>query len=134
MLSRPRQSVLRRIYAVENIVVAAGHATNVPVTLALSSLRQTSGDWAVEPRSLGIGILAARTLMRDEGRRSAVQVINVGESDFVLRQEEYVGEDEQIASIDGEETTTKQPEDEEAHSKKAAVSAVRLAEESDQEK
>ena len=77
-------------------VVLAGHATNVPVTLALSSLRQTSGDWAVESRSLGIGILAARTLMRAEGRWSAVQVINVGESDFVLCQGEYVGEAEEV--------------------------------------
>ena len=71
LISRLCPSVLRRIYAVENTVVPAGHAVNVPVTLALSSLRQTSGDWAVEPRSLGIGIFAARTLMRDEGRRSA---------------------------------------------------------------
>ena len=133
LIIRPRQSVLRRIYAVEN-TVPAGHATNVPVTVALSSLRQTSGDWAVEPRSLGIGILAAPTLMRDEGRRSAVQMINVGESDFILRQGEYVGEAEQVATIDGEETTTKQPEDEETLSEEAAVSAVRFAEESDPEK
>ena len=72
--------------------------------------------------------------MRDERRRLAVQVINVGESDFVLRQGEYVGEAEQVATIDGEETTTKQPEDEETFSKEAAVSAVRLSEESDPEK
>ena len=74
----------RRIYAVESVVVPAGHTTNVPVTMAFSSLRQTTGDWAVEPRSLGIGISAARTLMRDEGRRSAVQVISVSNDDFVL--------------------------------------------------
>ena len=126
--------MLRRIYDVENTVVPAGHAINVPVTLALSSLRQTSGDWAVEPRSLGIGILAARTLMRGEGRRSAVQVMNVGESDFVLRQGEFVGEAEQVVTIDGEETATKQPEDEETLSKEAAVSAIRLAEEFDPQK
>ena len=77
LISRPRQNMLRRIYAVESVVVPAGHTTNVPVTIALSSLRQTTGDWAVEPRSLGIGILTARTPMRDEGRRSAVQVMNV---------------------------------------------------------
>ena len=72
--------------------------------------------------------------MRDEEIRSAIQVINVSESDLVLRHAEYVGKAEQVATIDGEDTTKKQPEDEEAHSKKAAVSAVRLAEESDQEK
>ena len=53
LISRPRQNMLKRIYAVESVVVQAGHATNVPVTMALSSLLQTTGDWAVEPRSLG---------------------------------------------------------------------------------
>ena len=52
LISRPRQNMLRRIYAVESVVVPAGHTTNVPVTIALSSLRQTTGNWAVEPRSL----------------------------------------------------------------------------------
>ena len=70
LISPPRQNMLMRIYAVECVMVSAGHTTNMPVTMALSSLRLTTGDWAVEPRSLGIGILAARTLMRDEGRRS----------------------------------------------------------------
>ena len=46
LISRPRQNMLRRIYAVESIVVPAGHATNVPVTMALSSLRQTTGPWS----------------------------------------------------------------------------------------
>ena len=59
LISQSRQNMLRRIYAVESVVVSAGHATNVPVTMALLSLRQTTGDWAVGPRSLGIGILAA---------------------------------------------------------------------------
>ena len=52
------------------------------MTMALSTLRQTSGDWAVKPRALGTAILAARTLKRDEGRRSAIQVMNVSEEDF----------------------------------------------------
>ena len=90
LISHPCQNMLRRIYAIENIVVPAGHTTNVPMTMAFTSLHQTSGE--VEPRSLGTGILAARTLMRDEGRRSAVQVMNVGEKDFVLRRGEFIGE------------------------------------------
>ena len=91
LIGRPRRSMLR-IYAVENTVVLAGHAINVPVTMALWSLRQTSADWTVEPRSLGTGKLAARTLMRDEGRCSAVQVMNVGEKDFVISHGEFIGE------------------------------------------
>ena len=52
LINRPRRSQLRRIYAVDNTVIPAGHAINVPVTMALSSPRQTSKDWIVEPRSL----------------------------------------------------------------------------------
>ena len=66
--------MLRRTSAVESVVVQAGQATKM--TMALLSQSRTTGDWAVEPRSLGIGILAARTLMRDEERRAAAQVIN----------------------------------------------------------
>ena len=45
LINRLRKSQLRRIYAVDNTVIPAGHAINVPVTMALSSLRQTSKDW-----------------------------------------------------------------------------------------
>ena len=38
LISRPRQNMLRRIYAVESVVFPAGHATNLSVTMALSSL------------------------------------------------------------------------------------------------
>ena len=64
--------MLRRIYAVEDTVVPAAQAIKLPVTMALSLLRPTSDEWAVEPRSLETGILAARTLMGDEGHHSAV--------------------------------------------------------------
>ena len=100
LISRPRQNFLRRIFAVENMVVPAGHISNVPVTMYVTTLRHTSRDWAVEPRSLGTGILAARTLMRDEGSRLAVQVINMGEKDFDLRRGEFIGEAEQVTAAD----------------------------------
>ena len=96
--------MLRRIYAVESVVIPAGHTTNVPVTMALSSFHQTTGDWAVKPRSLGIGILAARTLMRHKGRRSAVQVINVSQEDFVLGRGEFIRAVEQVTAADNEGT------------------------------
>ena len=88
--------------AVDSTAIPAGHTTNLPVTMALSTLRQTSGNWAVQQRSLGTGILAARTLMRDDGRRSAIQVMNVSEEDFVLRRGEFIGEAEQVTAADNE--------------------------------
>ena len=101
LISRPRQNMLRRIYAVNSTVIPSGHTTSVLVTMSLSTLRQTAGDWAVEPRSLGTGILAARTLMRDEGRRSAIKVMNMREVDFLLRRGEFIGQAEQVtAAVD----------------------------------
>ena len=55
LISRPLQSMMRKIYAVENTVVPAGPTINVPVTMASSSHRQTSGfrptSWRVHRRS-----------------------------------------------------------------------------------
>ena len=123
--------MLGRIYAVENTDVPAGHTINVPVTMALSSLRQTSGFWAVEPRSLGTGILTAGTLMRNEGRRSAVQMMNVGERNFVLRHGEYIGEAEQITTVDSDQTTSRPPKGEDVFSEEAAIPTGRPVEEAD---
>ena len=109
LINRPYRSQLRSIYAVDNTVIPAGHAINVPVTMALPSLRQTAEDWAVKRRSLVIGGLAARTLMGDEGRRSAVQVMNIGEKDFVLRQDEFIGEAEPVTTVDNGERIAKPP-------------------------
>ena len=125
LIDRPRRSQLRRIYAVDNTVITACHAIYVPVTMALSLLRQTSEDWAVEPRSLVVGVLAARTLMRDEGRRSAVQVMNVGEKDFVLRQEEFIGEAEPVTTLNNGERIAKPHEGADVLSKEAEVSSER---------
>ena len=44
LINRSRRSMLRRIYAVEDTVVPTSHANNVPVNMALSSLRPTSDD------------------------------------------------------------------------------------------
>ena len=51
--------------------------------------------------------------MRVEGRRSAVQVMNDGESDIVLRQGDFIGEAEQVATVDNEERTSRPPDGEE---------------------
>ena len=104
-ISRPRQNMLKRMYAVESVVVLAGHTTNVPVTMALSSLHQMTGDLAQWRHDLWeLAILAARTLMRDEGWRSTVQLMNVSKEDFVLGRGEFIGEVEQVTVADNEGT------------------------------
>ena len=79
----------------------------------------------MELRSMGIGVLAAMTLMRDEGRRSAVQVMNVCEKDFVLRQGEFIGEAEPVTTVDNGERIAKPPEGANFLSKEAEVSTER---------
>ena len=85
----------------------------------------------MEPRSLGIGILAARTLMRDKGRRSAVQVMNMSTEDFVLGRGEFVGEAEQVTAADNEETAWRPSEGENVVEEEAAVPPGRPVEEPD---
>ena len=87
----------------------------------------------MEPRSLRTEVLAARILMRDEGRRSAVQVMNVGEKDFVLRQGEFIGESEPVNTVDDGERIAKPPEGADVLSKEAEVSTERLVIELDRE-
>ena len=43
--------------------------------------------------------------MRDKERRSAVQEMNVGDSDFALRHGEFIGEVERVMTVDNEERT-----------------------------
>ena len=131
LIIRPRRSMLRRIYAVEDTVVPAGHA-NEPVTTALLLLRPTSDNWAMEPWSLGTVILATMTLMRDEGRRSVAQVMNVGETDFVPARRVHQ-RIEQVTTVENEEAASRPPDQEEVFSEEATVPTGRPVEESDLE-
>ena len=56
--------------------------------------------------------------MRDEGRRPSVQVMSVGERDFVLRHGEFIGEAEQITTMENEEAAWRPPDREEGFSKR----------------
>ena len=69
--------------------------------------------------------------MRDEGRRSAVQVMNVGNCDFVLRHGDFIGEAEQVTAV--EERAPKSPDGQEVVSEEAAASIGKPVSESDQE-
>ena len=71
--------------------------------------------------------------MRDEGRRSAVQLINVGEKDFVLWQGEFIGEDEPVTMVDNGERIAKLPVKADVLSEEADVSTERPVIELDRE-
>ena len=71
--------------------------------------------------------------MRDEGRRSAFQVMIVGEKDFVLQQGEFIGEAEPVTTVDNGERMAKPPEGADVLSEEAEVSTERLVIEADRE-
>ena len=70
--------------------------------------------------------------MRDEGRRSAAQMMNVGE-DFVIRQGELIGEAEPVTTVDNGERIAKPPEGSVVLSEEAEVSTERPVIELDRE-
>ena len=84
-ISRPRRSIRRRMYAAECHVISTGHTLNVPATMAVLSLRPMSDSWIVKPQSLETEMSAAKKSMRDQGRQSAVQAMNVSDSDAPWR-------------------------------------------------
>ena len=59
--------------------------------------------------------------MRDEGRRSAVQVINVSQEDFILGRGEFIGEIEQVTVADNEGTAWRPSEGEVVDEEEAVV-------------
>ena len=71
--------------------------------------------------------------MRDEGRRSVVQVMNIGEKDFVLRQGEFIGEAEPVITVNNGERIAKPPEGAHVLSEEAEVSTERPVIELDRE-
>ena len=103
---------------------SAGHTNNVPTMMPLSSLRQTSDDWPVEPRSLETGILTARSLIRGEGCRSAVQVMSIGASESALCHEEFICEAEHVMTVDNEERIPEAQEEENFCWRRAATMAT----------
>ena len=69
--------------------------------------------------------------MRDEGRRSTIQVMNVSEEDFVLHRGEFIGEAEQVTVVDNEGEALKPAGGEKVFSEAAATPTGRPVEEPD---
>ena len=71
--------------------------------------------------------------MRDEGCRSAIQVMNMTEVDFLLRRREFIGEAEQVTAAVDEGTPSRLTKGEEVPSPDAATPMGRPAVGSDPE-
>jgi hypothetical protein len=82
---RTARKAVRRIYAGETATIPAGRQMDVSVHITWPNLHQADGDLMLEPRVFNSGIVGARTLLEGQTFRSAVRILNLSETDFVLR-------------------------------------------------
>jgi len=81
---REAAASVSRVYVSDSTVVHPNSEGNVPVKLVRPTVRTTSAEWMVEPRTLGQGVHLARVLLPDSSEWAAVRVINLTEKEFVL--------------------------------------------------
>jgi len=62
---RHRTGLCRHIVVTQNCTIPARHEANVPIRMEDDGIPLPPGDWAIEPQSLGPGLMAARTLFSD---------------------------------------------------------------------
>jgi len=89
--SRPQVSQVRRLYADEDIVIAAGHGSNVSVRAPLQTLHQTTPDWVVEPKLYGSGAIAASVVFAGRQFDVVRPVWNLSSEDYKIRKGDDMG-------------------------------------------
>jgi len=108
LVRRPIQSVVRRIYINNDVMVPANHAADVSVHIARPILRQAADHWAVELSKLPASVIAARTLVNDDAGQAVAQVINLSNERITLRRGRLVGEAEPTHVYDTGKTRVEQ--------------------------
>ena len=73
---RHRTGLCCRIVVTQNCTIPARHEANVPVRMEDDGIPLPPGDWAIEPQSLGPGLMAARTLFSDSQSLLAARILN----------------------------------------------------------
>ena len=89
---REAQDQVRSIYAVDTYEVPPGVQADVPVSMTWPKLQVQSGDWVTEPRCVGEGVIAARTLLSGNSYHTAVRVINLSDETVVVNKDAKLGE------------------------------------------
>ena len=69
-------NVCRRIFVAERCVVPPRHEANIPVRMMYDNIHYPKTEWAVKPRVLRPGVVAARTLLNDDRTDVVVRILN----------------------------------------------------------
>ena len=96
---RPGRTMVRRIYAQQNVSIPPKNVTNVPVKVMWSSLRPMAHDAALEPKTFSPGIMTARTLLDGNVFESAVQVMNLTDKSYRVRKGIRFGQAEEVDDV-----------------------------------
>lgn len=97
LCNRPGRCSVRRIYDERDTVIPPASAMDVPVVITRSSLRQSGELWAVEPKCMGDGVVAARTLDAGTADKAFLRVMNVGRRKYTVRRDKIIGAAEEVS-------------------------------------
>ena len=90
--TRPGKDAVRRIYVREEVTIPANFGMNVPVNMPVANTRLPCSDWLVEPKSVGKGLVMARTLVSGESQSRAVPMVNLSGQEIRLREGQLIAE------------------------------------------
>ena len=97
LFSRPSRLVVRRLYVETTTVVPSDTQVQVPVRMAMNSLRTPVGNWVAEPRAVDGCLLTARTLLSGDVGSRVLPVMNLGNGPRKLREGTFLGEAEFVS-------------------------------------
>jgi gag-polyprotein putative aspartyl protease/Zinc knuckle len=92
-LQRKRKQVMaRRVYAAQDIIIPPRCQTHVATRTTMRHPRIKVGDWLMEPKQVGEGLLIARTLVSGKTITPSICVLNLSDKESKIREGVLLGE------------------------------------------
>ena len=93
LVGRPRRSVVRRAYVMEDVVIPTRSQVNVPVRLTWTVFEKGANDteWVMDPKHTPQGVIVARSLLPKEGTKTFVRAANLSDEPCGLPTDLCVG-------------------------------------------
>jgi len=95
---REQINACRRIFVSEECTVPPRHEANVPVRMMYDNIHCPVSDWAIEPRVIRPGVVAARTLLSDDRVDLVARVCNYSDTPHVFSVDSFLGLAEPVDS------------------------------------
>ena len=104
--SQPKRASVKRICAKENMDVPPRSQVSLPIRVVWRNLESDGSACMLEPKELGEGIMAARTLFDGNAFCSAVQIINLSNAKYKVAEGMCLGEAQEVLVHDPVVSTT----------------------------